>query len=70
METELRHRSVPQPQTNGLASNPVHKPLIVDGDTHAAKLQGFRPPKPKHGREMQIFRGVSLFLYFFLSCIA
>lgn len=65
METELRHRSVPQ--ANGLAAA-KRDTLVINGDT--ADPQRLGPTKAKHGRAMQVLRGVSLFLYFFLSCVA
>ena len=68
MEAEIKHRAVPQ--ANGVAGSPKDDLVKTDIDAAATGPQKLRPLKAKHGRGMQILRGVSLFLYFFLSCIA
>ena len=66
METELRHRGVPQ--ANGLAAASPKGDLLATDATPAPK--GLIARKPKHGRAMQFLRGLTLFIYFFVSCVA
>lgn len=74
MEADLRHRDVAKP--GGLNGVPAGDET---SNTEAKVIPAAATSKPrsarastevKHGRAMQIVRGASLFLYFFLSCIA
>lgn len=69
METELRHRGVPQSE-EGIALSSKSDLLTTNADTKTTGPQVSTTRKPKHGRAMQFLRGVTLFLYFFVSCVA
>ncbi|SPN98740.1 related to acetyltransferase [Cephalotrichum gorgonifer] len=69
METELKHRTAAN--LGGTAAPATDAPPIAKVDTIAPEPKV--PPtagKLKHGLAMQIFRRVSLALYFILSCVA
>lgn len=65
METELRRRGAPQ--TNGTAAPTIELP---PAKPESAASQNPFADRVKHGKAMQILRGVSLGLYFFVSCVA
>lgn len=65
METELRRRGAPQ--TNGTAAPTIELPAARP---ESAATRNPFADRVKHGKAMQILRGVSLALYFFLSCVA